>query len=336
MKKNIIIVFGATGAVGAYTVLHLIENGYDVICVGKRKSDNNFFKEYKCNYFSVDIENVSDFEKLPQNNIYGVVHLAGLLPANMKGYNPQKYIDINIRGTLNVLQYAVKVSVKRFLYTSSFSDVSYLWGTEKPINSDSVIKFPLNNDHSVYSITKNAGADLVRHFSEKYNFKHFILRFPNIYLYHPNTLYFVNGIKQNKGLFNIIKQAQNGEDIELWGSPSVVRDMVYVKDCIQIIEKCFSSDSQGGTFNVGTGIGISREDQLKGIIDVFCPSKMKSKIIYRNDLKDSPQYIMDITKTIKELGYTPHYYYLKSLEDLKSEMRINRFEKLWGKPENYL
>ncbi len=336
MGKDKIIFFGATGAVGAYAVLYLIENGYDVIGVGKRKTDNNFFNEFNCNYFSVDIENATDFEKLPQKNIYGIVHLAGLLPANMEEYNPQKYININISGTLNILQYAMKVAVKRFIYATSFSDVSYLWDNKKPINPNSIIKFPLNNDHSIYSITKNAGADLVRHFSEKHKFNHFILRFPNIYLYHPNTSYFVNGEKHRKGLFNIIDQAKKNEDIELWGSSSNVRDMVYVKDCIQIIEKCFSSNSGGGTFNVGTGIGISREDQIKGIIDVFSPSPKRSKIIYRDDMPDSPQYIMNIIKTKQELGYTPKYDYLKSLEDLKFEMEINRFEKLWGKPEDYI
>lgn len=336
MEKNRVIIFGATGAVGAYTALHLIEKGYEVIGVGKRDSDNDFFKNNNCDYFSVDIEKKIDFEKLPQNNIYGVVHLAGFLPANMKDYNPQKYIDVNITGTLNILQYLIKVSAKKIVYTTSFSDVSYLWGDNKLIDPDSDIKFPMNNDHSVYSITKNTGVDLVRHFSDKHSFKHFILRFPNIYLYHPNTSYFVNGVKQNKGLFNIIKQAQCGEDVELWGSPLVVRDMIYIKDCIQIIEKCFSSDSQGGIFNVGTGVGITREEQIKGIIDVFAPSTANPKIIYRDDMPDSPQYIMDITKTKKELGYNPQYDYLKSLRDLKEEMEKETFEKLWGKESDYI
>ena len=44
---------------------------------------------------------------------------------------------------------------------------------------------------------------------------------------------------------------------------------------------------------------------------------------------------MDISKTKEYLGYLPEYYYYKSLQDLKKEMEINRFEKLWGKPEDY-
>ena len=335
MKKQNVIVLGATGGVGAYTSLYLKEKGYNVIAVGKRKSDNGFFNGQNIKYVSVDITKVEDFEKLPQTNIFGIIQLAGFLPANMLGYNPQVYIDTNITGTLNVLQYAIKVKAKRYVYTTSFSDLSYLWGTDKSIKADSIVKFPINNDHSIYSITKNTGADLVRHFSKKHSFNHYILRFPNIYLYHPNTIYYVNGKKQRKGLFNVIDQAKKSEDIELWGSPTKVRDMVYIKDCIQIIEKCFSSSSKGGVFNVGTGVGISRKEQVNGIIKAFSPKEKPSKIIDRNDMPDSPQYIMDITKTIKELGYTPIYSYLKSLMDMKVEIELNRFEKLWGKKSDY-
>ena len=334
MKKKVII-FGATGAVGAYTALHLISEGYEVIAVGKRSSDNDFFKDFNTSYISVDITNNSDFDKLPKSDIFAVVHLSGFLPANMQGYDPQKFIDVNITGTMNILKYAAQIGVLRYIYTTSFSDVSYLWGSETLIDPDSVVRFPLNNDHSIYSISKNTGASLVQHFAVRHNFKNYILRFPNIYLYHPNMKYYVDGVIRRKGLFNIIDQAIKGENIELWGSPSRRRDMVYVKDCVQIIEKCLSAESNGGTYNVGTGIGTTRKDQINEIIQVFSPKDKLSKIIYRNDLADSPQYIMDINKTKKELGYEPEFGYIESLEDLKQEMESNRFKKLWGTPQSY-
>lgn len=331
-----IVIFGATGAVGAYTTLYLKEKGYEIIAVGKRKSDNNFFIEHGCEYFCVDIENKETFNSLPNKKIKAVIDLAGYLPASMEGYHPEKYIDINIYGTLNILEYSLRVNAEIVIYSTSFSDVSYLWNKIDPIESDAPIRFPLNNDHSIYSISKNTGADLVRHYATKINFKHFILRFPNIYLYHPNTTYYVEGEIRRKGLFNIIEQAERGDDIELWGDPSKIRDMVYIKDCCQIIERILTSNSKGGTYNVGTGIGISRENQIKGIIEVFSPVNKRSKIIYRFDKPDSPQYIMDISKTTRELGYVPQYDYITFLKDLKKEMKINRFEKLWGKPEDYL
>ena len=61
--KNI-IVFGATGNLGAYIAMHLKECGYNVIAVGGRKNDNNFFKSKGIDYYSIDIR-----DKNKDNNI---------------------------------------------------------------------------------------------------------------------------------------------------------------------------------------------------------------------------------------------------------------------------
>lgn len=336
MKKHKIIVFGATGGVGVYVSLYLKEKGYNVIAVGKRKSDNDFFSSYGIDYYSVDIINKNSFKVLPSDNIYAIIHLAGSLPARMKNYNPQEYIDANITGTLNVLEFSRNVSINKFIFATTLADVYHLCGNINPIDPDSTRDFPRNSDHSVYTIAKNAAVSLIQHYSFKYKFTPFIIRFANVFLYHPNPYYYVNGEKKKKGQYTIVEQAKNGEDIELWGDPSRTRDVFYVKDCTQLLEKCLSSNSKGGVFNVGTGIGTSREDQIKGIIEVFSPKNKKSKIIYRLDLPDSPQFMLDISKNIRELNYKPKYDYISFLKDFKSEMELNRFEKLWGNKSDYI
>lgn len=331
-----IVIFGATGGVGAYTALYLKDFGYNIIAVGKRKSDNNFFENINIKYYSVNITLENTFSVLPTSEIDAIIHLAGSLPARMEGYNPQEYIDTNITGTLNIINYAVKCKVEKLIFATTLADVSYLWGTLTPIGPDAQRKFPINSDHSVYAITKNTAVDLIQHYAKKLNFKYYIIRFANVFLYHPNSYYFVNGIKRKKGQNVIIEQAIKGEDIELWGNPNRSKDVFYVKDCTQLIEKCISSNSSGGIFNVGTGVVTSRQKQIEGIIEVFSPLNKKSIIIQRPELPDSPQFIFDISKNIIELGYVPKFDYISYLKDLKEEMRINRFEKLWGKPEDYL
>ena len=78
-----IVVFGATGKVGCYTTLYLKEMGYDVIAVGRRVSDNGFFADHGIPYISLDILCPEDFNKLPQEGVYGVIHMAATLPANL-------------------------------------------------------------------------------------------------------------------------------------------------------------------------------------------------------------------------------------------------------------
>lgn len=326
-----IIVFGATGTVGAYTCLYLVERGYCVIAVGSRTNDNGFFADYGIDYYSVDVRDPKEFEKLPKDGIEAVVNLAGMLPARMEGYIPQRYIDINVTGALNVFNYCAKVSVKKVVYSQSISDVARLCGTSVPISSDAPTSFPLNNDHSVYSITKNAAVSLLEHFSAKYGFKYYILRFPNIYLYHPNPYYYVDGEKKWQGYRLMIHKAMHGEPISIWGNPKKVRDIVYVKDCSQIIEKCISTeDAPSGTYNVGTGIGTTMEEQVRGIVKVFSQKETPSEISYDSTKPDSVEYIFDISKVKKNLGYMPKYDYISYLEDFKKEMFLQRFKKLWG------
>ena len=88
MNKKV-IVFGATGTLGAHITTHLQQKGYQVYAVGHRKSDNGFFGDYNVPYYSLDIENMEQFRRLPQSGINTVLHFAGALPATMEGYTPQ-------------------------------------------------------------------------------------------------------------------------------------------------------------------------------------------------------------------------------------------------------
>ena len=78
-----------------------------------------------------------------------------------------------------------------------------------------------------------------------------------------------------------------------------------------------------GYYNVGTGVGTSLLEQINGIVDVFGKYGNKSKITFRPDMPNAPQYIMDIEPAVKELGYIPQYDYLHMLIDFKKEMESN-------------
>lgn len=334
-KHKLVVVFGATGTVGAYAVLAVRAAGYDVIAVGRRNSDNGFFGTKEIVYKSVDITKKTDFEALPQSGVYAVVHLAGAIPARMKGYSPHDYIDTIMTGTLNVLDYCVSASADRIVFAQSVSDVAYLYGNNAVIPDDAPRRFPANDDHSVYSICKNAAVDLLEHYHVRYGIKRFVLRFPNIYVYHPNPFYFYDGEKRWQSYRFLIERAKQGLPLELWGNPDLQRDIVYVKDCVQIVVKALSADCSGGMYNVGTGVGVSMREQLEGMVKVFGREGMCSRIIECPDKPDTASYVMDISKTVRELGYHPQYGYLAYLDDMKAEMEIEPFSLLWGKGKDY-
>ena len=321
MKK--IVVFGASGDTGQYFVRHFLDNytgnEYQIVATGTRETD--CFDQLGVSYYRVDITNKDDFSKLPKD-VYAVVDLAGAMPARMKGYNPYKYIDVNIIGNLNILEYCRTNHVDRILFAQSFGDIKD-YGEENPLLTvDLPRKFSFTSDHTIYVMSKNFAVDMIENYHQMYGLKRFIFRLPTIYLYSPVDTFYVAGVQRKLGYRLLIDKARAGEPIEVWGDSSRVKDMVYVKDFCQMLYKALFVDKSCGYYNVGTGVGTSLLDQIKGMVEIFGENGRKSEIIMRPDKPNAPQYIMDITPAVKDLGYEPKYNYLEMLRDFKQEMLL--------------
>lgn len=321
MSKKNVIIFGAAGLIGTY-LTEAIRNKYNVIAV---KNHSDFTVKYdNVKYYSCSITNKVDFEYLPQN-IDVVIMLAGLLPAGMKNYEPEKYIQVNTIGMLNVLEYCRVNKIKQILYTQTHSDVKQYWGTGA-INPYSEYKIDYNNDHTVYCISKIAAAELIKHYHAAHNLKYSILRCPNIYAWHPDEYYFLDGKKTIIAYRYFIKRAMASLPIEIYGNSSMKRDVVYIKDLIQLMEKSIDKEISSGIYNVSNGEAISVETQVKDIIDVFSPKGNPSEVIYRPDKKiENLNYHYDISNAIEDLDYSPKYFHKEMLLDMKEEMNQNRF-----------
>lgn len=328
-----IIVFGATGGIGAYTIMHLFDTKkFELIAVGHRKNDNGFFESYGIPYYSVDVSDYRTFECLPKDDVYAVINLAGVLPAVK--YDPRMYISSFTMGQLNVLEYMREVKCKKIVFAQTPADLWYLQNTSDPIPSDAKRSFPPSTDHSIYAIAKNAAIDITEYYHNTYGIQWLALRFFNVYMYNPNPFYHVDGIKRWISFRLIIEKAKRGEDIEVWGDPTRSKEMVYVKDVARLIEQCIENEKVCGIYNVGSRNQVTLEEQIDGIIDVFTETKKSSKI-YCPDKPNALFNHLDIKKTMEELHYVPCYNFKDWLIDFKEEERINRFEKLWGKREDY-
>lgn len=320
MKK--ILVFGASGDVGQYFIDYFNNeyhgNEYEIIAIGTR--DTKQFEKKGVAYYRVDIRNKDNFKVLPKENVYAVVDLAGAMPARMKGYDPYKYIDVNIIGTLNILEFCRENNVDRILFSQSFGDIKDYGETELVLKVDMARKYSFTSDHTVYVMTKNFAVDLIENYHQLYGIKRFIFRLPTIYLYSKTDHYYVDGKIRKIGYRILIDKALAAEKIEVWGDPTRLKDMVYVKDFCQMLYLALFVKRNEGYYNVGTGRGISLIDQVKGIVEVFGNGEKKSEIVMRPDLPNAPQYIMDISSAEKELGYIPKYDFLAMLNDIKKHM----------------
>lgn len=126
----------------------------------------------------------------------------------------------------------------------------------------------------------------------------------------------------------MIENAMQSKPIEIWGDPKAAKDMVYVADCSQMICKAVEVDRNHGFYNVGTGIPVTLEEQVRTIVDVFSPKDNPSEIVYCPDKKCGGFCLMDIANAKSELGYEPFYDCRKLFEEYKKEMEVNRFAPL--------
>lgn len=332
--KQTVVVFGATGNIGANVALHLKEHGYQVVAVGKRKSDNGFFAAHGITYHSMDICNVADYVQLPKENVCAVANFAGELPSRYS-YDPAQLINTITIGTLNVLEYMRKVGCKKIIFPQTPFDKTAYHGTHEPIPADGPRTFPLTGDHSVYTIAKNAAIDLIEHYHAEYGFSRFILRFFTIYQYHPNPYHYRNYKRSMMPYRQLIDKAMKGETIEIWGDPKASRGFFYIKDMVRLVRKCVESEREGGIYNADTGNADTLEKQIRSIVEVFSPKDNPSKIIYCPDKPGTVAHIMDISKTREELGFSPKYTCLDLLRDFKREMEEEPMAQLWGTKKDY-
>lgn len=328
-----VLVFGATGGIGAYTATYLHDTGeYHVIAIGHRKSDNGFYEELGIPYYGIDIARQEEFDVLPASDVDAVINFAGVLPA--RNYDPRLFIASFTLGTLNVLEYMRRVGCGKIISAQTPADLWYLQNTTEPMPADAPRSFPPSTDHSIYTIAKNAAIDITEYYHNTYGFARFILRFFNVYLYHPNPYYYVDGLKRMISFRLMMDRAQRGEPIEVWGDPARSKEMLYVKDLAGLVGNCLESDLEGGIYNVGSEKQVTLEEQIEGIIEVFTKDKRSPKI-YCPDKPDALLNHLDISKTRRDLHYRSGYSYIDWLRDFKKEQEQNRFRKLWGVREDY-
>jgi len=104
MAKRV-VVFGATGQLGAYTAKHLVDCGYDVIAVGRRVDDHGFWQSVGAHYVGgIELESPACFKELPSSGVDAVVHLAGAMPAHA-GTSSLPYVRSIIDGMVNVCEW---------------------------------------------------------------------------------------------------------------------------------------------------------------------------------------------------------------------------------------
>lgn len=333
-----IIIIGASSFIGVHTVTEFLKNNSSVLVTGRNNKFKNYYDTLGVKYVNLDITNKNDFEKLPSEGVEGVILLAGLLPANAPvnldvDENAGDYFKINVLGTINVLEYCRKHNIKRVISTSSYADVYNSWSGERAVTEDEPRGFIYKGDHAVYVISKNAANDVLEYYNQQHGMKNAIFRFPPVYGVGPHGSLFINGKYLKSGLQIFIEKAQKAEDITVFGSKDLSRDVAYVKDVAHAFYLAITNPNTYGLYNMTSGKGVTLQEQAEIIADVFAPRDgRKSKILYNPDIKNNtPSYLFSMEKAKKDFNYVPAYSdFRKMMEDFKKDMDNNLYRDLFN------
>lgn len=329
-----VVIIGATGFIGMYTTEAFIKAGKKVVAAGRNKILGKKLEEMGAEFVELDVTNKVDFDKLPKEDVEGVILLAGLLPANTtadlcENENAADYFEVNVIGSINVLEYCRKNGIKKVIGNCSYSDVSGAWGKGYAITEDEPRDFKFTGDHSVYVISRNACNDVMEYYNQQHGMQCSWFRFPPVYGVGPHGTIYVNGKAYKSGIATFIDNAKEGKDIELWGDPHIKRDIIYVKDVADAYVLALASDKTYGLYNMTSSTQLDLEDQAKAVIEVFGGEK-KSNIVYRPEKENhTPSFLYSMEKAKNDFGFIPKYTnYRDMMIDYKEELESGRWDIL--------
>lgn len=230
------------------------------------------------------------FSKYP---ITTVVHLAAMAGVRPSLKDPSLYEDVNIRGTLNILECMKEKGIKNYVFASSSS----VYGEKKeaPFREDMVVDKPI----SFYAATKKAGEELNHVYSHLYGIKTANLRFFTVY-----------GPRQRPDLaiHKFTRLIYEGQTVPIYGDGSFRRDFTYIDDILDGITKSIDWVEQSTkpvfeTFNLGESNTITVNTMLELI-------EKSLKIDAKRDFQaqqpgDVPLTYADISKAKELIGYAP-------------------------------
>jgi len=332
-NKNI-LVFGAAGFIATYLVDELLNQGCSVTATDISDVGREYYKQKNVKYIKIDITDRNAFGVLDDGKYDVIVHLAACQPANIgqAKYDAREYINVNILGTLNILEFCKERQIDKIIYASSHRNTQGLWSSGKAIREEDGRGIKYDGEYAMFSISESAAQDYILHYQAQYDIKGIIFRLPPVYGYGPHTEIFKNGEPVKTGFQIFIESAQACRPLELWGDPDVGRDIIYVKDVVSAFVKAIEKKDVTGLFNITSGKYLTIRAQATAIAELFWGGATPPTIIERPELPNGmDSFLYDNSKAKRELGWHPKYQFKDMLIDYESEMESKRYQYLLEK-----
>ncbi len=244
------------------------------------------------------------------NGVNLVFHLAALVSVPFSFVTPRTYVDVNICGTLNVLESFRTTDAELFVFVSS----SEIYGTS--------LYEPMDELHattakSPYAATKISGEKIV----ESYRYVH---RIPAVIL-RPFNIF---GPRQSSRAVipSIVAQMVLLDGKVRIGATDSVRDFTYVEDTVDSLFRCIDSPKAvGAAINIGTGIGFEIAEVIKiveGVLGI-------TAIVHEDQSRIRPpkaevsRLVCDSSLARRLIGWSPRVSFKEGISELSEFVRTN-------------
>lgn len=297
--KNILLT-GSAGFIASHLIEELLKDqnnciiGIDNFYSGTKENlefIKSIDKENRFQFIEVDIRNFEEINKIIRDKkIEYIYHLAAIVSVQESILNPLLSNEVNVKGTLNILESAKLNSVRRVVFSSSAA----VYGDEltQPKNENSITK-PI----SPYGYEKLIGEQYMKLYSELYGVETVSLRYFNVYGERQSAT------SDYSGVISIFeKKFKNDEIPNIYGDGEQYRDFVYVKDVAKANIKAMNTPNiSGEVFCVGTSKKVSINNLVSILNHKYSKNIKANYLESRNgDIKES---ICDNSKIIKFLEF---------------------------------
>ncbi|WP_207707333.1 GDP-mannose 4,6-dehydratase [Crassaminicella thermophila] len=324
---NTILVTGGAGFIGSHLIEKLLYCGKNIIAIDNfndyydPKAKEKNLMEIKSNMkrlgidkgrfklYRQDIRNKTEINRIfKEHKIDIIIHLAAMAGVRYSILAPDLYYDVNVNGTLNLLEAAKENKIDKFIFASSSS----VYGNNKkiPFNENDSVDCPI----SPYAASKKAGELLCYTYYHLHKISIACLRFFTVY-----------GPRQRPDLaiHKFAKCIMEGKKIPFFGDGDTQRDYTYIDDIIDGIIKTMvwmkKNKRQYEIFNLGNSRTIFLNQMVKTLEEVLNKKALLEKL--PSQPGDMGKTYADIIKAKTILGYAPKKDFKEGVEDFVKWMK---------------
>jgi UDP-glucose 4-epimerase len=287
INKNVNIRVLDNLSVGTLEDLHQVCNFRKINFTSISSSPNG------CEFVEGDIRDYQVTEAVCEG-IDVIVHLAANTGVAPSVENPRQDCENNVIGTINVLEGARIKRVNKFIFASSGAPL----GEQEPPIHEEKIPHPV----SPYGASKLAGEAYCSAYHKTFGIQTVALRFGNVY--GPRSQH------KSSVVAKFIRQALNGQTLEVYGDGEYTRDFIYIKDLLNAIMLATKKDLGGQIFQIATHKETTINELTDNIIinlKKFYPELEVNVTYGEKRLGDVRRNYSDISKAIAILGFEPKY-----------------------------